>query len=133
MCGMASTRIRVWPRWLFRAAITCEAVLAFGQAFLAGGFLAGHYDLLAMHQLNASVTGVTEIAVVVTAVLWWRFGGGPGRPIAVSAGLFGAEVVQIMLGYGRVLAIRVPLGVALVVGITMLLVWAWRGPVREGA
>jgi hypothetical protein len=41
--------------------ITCEAVVAFAQAVLAGGFLAGHYDLLAMYQANASLTGIPGI------------------------------------------------------------------------
>ena len=59
--GMATTMTRVWPKWLFRAAITCEAVFAFAQAVLAGGFLAGHYDFLAMHKENATITGITGI------------------------------------------------------------------------
>jgi hypothetical protein len=103
------------------------------EAVLAGGFLAGHYDLLAMHQANASITGITGMVVIVTAVLEWKPGGGPGWPLAVSAVLFAAVAVQIMLGYARVLALHVPLGVLIIVGIVELFMWAWRAPAREVA
>jgi hypothetical protein len=131
--GMATTMTQVWPKWLFRAAITCDAVFAFAQAVLAGGFLAGHYDFLAMHKENATITGITGIVVILTAVLQWKPGGGPGWPIAVSAVLFAAEAGQIMTGYGRILAVHVPLGVLIIVGIVKLLTWAWRAPAREVA
>jgi hypothetical protein len=111
-------------------AITCEAVFALAQAVLAGGFLAGHYDFLAMHKENATITGIAGIVVILTAVLLWKPGGGPGWPIAVSAVLFAAEAGQIILGYGRVLAVHVPLGVLIIVGIGTLLMWAWRAPAR---
>jgi hypothetical protein len=69
----------------------------------------------------------------LTAVLEWKPGGGPGWPLAVSAVLFAAVAVQIMLGYARVLALHVPLGVLIIVGIVELFMWAWRAPAREVA
>jgi hypothetical protein len=133
MSIMASTHTRAWPRWLFRVAITVETVFVIAQAALAGGFLAGHYDLLAMHKENATITGIAELVVTVTAVLLWKPGGGPWWPIAVSLGLFALEAVQIIMGYARVLAVHVPLGVLISAGIVMLLTWAWRAPTREVA
>jgi hypothetical protein len=38
-----------------------------------------------------------------------------------------------MTGYGRILAVHVPLGVLIIVGIVKLLTWAWRAPAREVA
>jgi hypothetical protein len=130
---MVTTKAHAWPKWLFRVSITCEAVFAFAQAVLAGGFLAGHYDFLSMHKENATITGITGIVVILTAVLQWKPGGGPGWPIAVSAALFAAEAGQIIMGYARVLVVHVPLGVLIIVGIVKLLTWAWRAPAREVA
>ena len=123
---MIPTKTRGWPRWLFRAAISAETLLVFTQAGLAGGFLAGHYGFLDLHKANATYTGVTTLVVVVCAVLLWRPGGGPAWPIFVSAGLFAAEAGQIVLGYGRVLAVHIPLGVAITASIVVLAIWAWR-------
>jgi hypothetical protein len=130
---MATTKTRAWPRWLFRVVITCETVLGFAQAALAGGFLAGHYDFLALHKQNATTIGITGILVILCAVLQWRPGRGPAWPIFVSCGLFAAEVGEIFVGYGRVLTIHVPLGVAIVTAIVLLLIWAWRSPRQETA
>lgn len=106
--------------------MTCEALFAFAQAVLAGGFLAGHYPLLALHQQNATFTGVTAVVMTLVAVLQWRPGRGPLWPVFACAGLFAAEATQIVLGYARVLAIHVPLGVSIVAAIVLLLVWAWK-------
>lgn len=117
---------RPWARWVFRVAVTCEALFAFAQAVLAGGFLAGHYQLLALHKENATVTGVAAVVMTLVAVAQWRPGRGPLGPVFVSAGLFAAEAAQIVLGYARVLAIHIPLGVSIIAAIVLLLVWAWR-------
>lgn len=111
---------------MFRAAVTVEAVLAFTQAVLAGGFLAGNYDLLGMHSTNGQYTGIAAGTELVAAILLWRPGRGPGWPALVCAGLFGAVAAQIALGHARVLAIHVPLGVTVIVGSALMLIWAWR-------
>jgi hypothetical protein len=125
---MATTQVPAWPRWLFRAAITCETVLAFAQAALAGGFLAGHYDFLRLHNENGTWTGIAGLLLIGCAVVQWRPGRGPSWPIFASCALFVAEAGQIFLGYARILAVHVPLGVAITVVVVGLLVWAWREP-----
>ena len=62
------------------------------------------------------------------AVLFWRPGRGPGWPALATAALFFAEGMQIGMGYTRVLAIHVPLGVAIVASLLALSVWVvrWR-------
>jgi len=117
---------RPWARWVFRVAVTCEALFAFAQAVLAGGFLAGHYQLLALHKENATFTGVAAVVMTLVAVVQWRPGRGPLWPVFVSAALFAAEAVQIVLGYARVLIIHIPLGVSIIAAIVLLLVWAWK-------
>ncbi|MGW4565987.1 hypothetical protein ACWEN3_27420 [Streptomyces sp. NPDC004561] len=117
---------RRWTLVLFRVVVTCEAVLALGQAVLAGSFLSGHYQALDLHALNATATGLTAAAQTVAASLLWRPGGGPGWPLWAGVGLFGAEAGQIAMGYTRVLAVHVPLGVAIIACTFFMLVWAWR-------
>jgi hypothetical protein len=96
------------------------------QAVLAGGFLSGHYGLLNLHALGADATGTMAIVQTIAAVLMWRPGGGPGWPALASGTLFAVEGVQIGLGYGRVLAVHVPLGTAIIACVALMLVWAWR-------
>lgn len=119
-------RVRPWSVVLFRTLVTAEAVFASLQAVLAGGFLSGHYAALSLHAANATLTGVTAIAMTVAAVLLWRPGGGPGWPALACGLLFGAEGGQIAMGYARVLAVHVPLGVAIIVAAVAMLRWAWR-------
>ncbi|MYQ47791.1 hypothetical protein GTW40_22535 [Streptomyces sp. SID4985] len=118
--------VRRWTLMLFRTVVTGEAVLAVGQAVLAGSFLSGHYAALDLHALNATATGLTAVAQAVAALLLWRPGGGPGWPLLASLALFGAEAGQIAMGYGRVLAVHVPLGVAIIACTVLMLVRAWR-------
>ncbi|MFI2200523.1 hypothetical protein ACH47Z_07025 [Streptomyces sp. NPDC020192] len=123
---MPNSMVRPWTLAVFRAVVTCEAALALGQAVLAGSFLSGHYGALDLHALNATATGLTAVAQIAAAVLLWRPGGGPGWPVLAGVALFGAEAGQIAMGYGRVLAVHVPLGVAIIACTFLMLVWAWR-------
>ena len=117
---------RPWTVWLLRGSATIHALAAFGQAVLAGRFLSGDYAMLGLHADNASLVGLSGFALLIAAILHWRRGGGPGRlPLACLA-LSAAEVTQIVLGYGRVLGVHVPLGVAIIATATAVLVWAWR-------
>jgi hypothetical protein len=117
-----------WPVHLLRAAVTCEVLLAFTQAIWMGGFLQGAYPLLAVHQENATVTAVAAFAMTVAAVLCWRLGHGSARPILACVTIDAAIVVQIIFGYARILAVHVPLGVAIIVGTVLLCVKVWQRP-----
>lgn len=119
-------RVRRWSVVLFRTVVTVEAVLAFGQAALAGGFLSGRYGALALHAANASATGATAIAMTVAAVLLWKPGGGPGWPALACGVLIVAVGGQFAAGYARVLAVHIPLGVAITAAVVLMLRWAWR-------
>lgn len=125
--------VQPWARWLFRVAVTVETAAALAQAVFAGGFLSGHYDLLELHKTNATVTGVAAVVMILVAVLVWRPAGGPWWPALVSAGLFGVEALQIVLGYGRTLAVHIPLGVAIITALVLLSVWAWHPAYGTGA
>jgi hypothetical protein len=120
---------RNWARWVFRIVVTIAALFTFAQAPLAGAFLAGHYDMLALHKDNSTIVDILSVVMTVTAVLVWRPGRGPGWLPLVSVVVLAAVVVQTVLGYQRSLTIHIPLGVLVIAAMIMLLVWAWR-PVR---
>ena len=119
-------RATPWAAWLFRVTITVEAILALGQPILIGAFLQGNYDALAAHQTNATITGITAMVTAVAAVLYWRAGHGPAWPTWLSLLLVAAIVVQIVVGYSRILAVHIPLGVLIVTTALWLAVWSWR-------
>jgi len=111
---------------LFRVVVTVEAVMTFTQAVFAGGFLSGHYELLGLHADYGRITGYAAVAQLITAILLWRPGRGPGWPVLVCTLLLGAVGSQIYLGFARILSIHVPLGVAVITGSVLLVIWAWK-------
>lgn len=115
-----------WTRAVFKAVVTCEALLAFMQPILIGGFLQGHYPLLALHRYDASLVLLAALLMTIAAIPQWRVTGGPAWPIFASAGLFAVIVVQVILGRTRILAVHVPLGVSIITADVLLLIWAWR-------
>lgn len=115
-----------WTRWLLRVTITAEALLAFAQPILIGAFLQGDYGALAQHRTNATLVGLAAMAMAVAAVLHWRPGRGAVWPVWAALAVVAAVVVQIILGYSRVLAVHIPLGVLIVATDLRLLFWVWR-------
>jgi hypothetical protein len=115
-----------WARWLLRVTVTVEALLALGQPILIGAFLQGHYGALGLHQTNATLTGAAAGVMAVAAIVYWRPGRGRPWPAWLCLVIVAAVVVQIILGYSRVLAIHIPLGVLIVTADLLLAVWVWR-------
>jgi hypothetical protein len=101
-----------------RAIVLLHAALVLTQAALAGQFLAGHGAWLRVHETNAGIIQLVGLVQLVVAVLLWRPGRGPGWPALASLALLVAEELQIGFGYARVLALHVPLGVA-IFGLTV--------------
>lgn len=116
-----------WILWFFRVTVTLEIVLGLLQAAFAGSFLSGDYGALNMHAVNAGMLGTVAILMTVAAVLVWRPGGGPAWPALACGILVVAETVQTVLGYGRALAVHVPLGVSIIAAIALMFRWAWWG------
>jgi hypothetical protein len=115
------------PLLLARASTAALIALALAQAILAGNFLAGQYDALGLHALGARAITITSAAQIAILAWLWRAGG--------PRGAFFAGVVQTLLlvtdyaaGELRLTALHIPLGVALVVGITQLATMIWRIP-----
>jgi hypothetical protein len=100
---------------VLRIGAALTALLALAQPFLAGGFLQGYYPLLQAHAVAAMILASAALVALIGGVLVWRPGGGPSRPAVQYAVLAVAIVVQIMLGYSRVLLLHIPLGVGIFV------------------
>jgi hypothetical protein len=117
---------------VFRLCISVAAVLVFDQAVFAGRFLAGSYGSLLTHRDNAIVAAFVVLASAAAALLLRWPGGGPLWPAGACLALFGLVAAQIALGFNRVLAVHVPLGVT-IIGLTALLAaWAWRARPAAG-
>jgi hypothetical protein len=102
------------------------AIMLFDQAIFAGQFLSGVYPMLRVHSENANYASLVVLLLIVAAVLLRWPGQGPWWPILASTGLLVLVAGQMVLGYSRVLAIHIPLGVSIIVLAIGLAVWAWR-------
>ncbi|GAA4926169.1 hypothetical protein EV188_108137 [Actinomycetospora succinea] len=110
----------------FRVVTVLHAAMAVAQPVAAGALLQASEAGLAVHQAVGGTLLLVAMIQVPAAVLAWR----PGRlspwPIAVAAGLVVAATAQVALGYVGVLAVHVPLGVAIVAAAVGLAWWAVR-------
>jgi hypothetical protein len=103
------------------------AVLVVLQPILAGGFLSGHYDLLRMHRITGfTMFAVALVQAVVVVFLVRR--GGPRSLLSPGLMLPALVAAQAMLGIFRILALHIPLGVMMVIGITQMARNVWRAP-----
>lgn len=101
--------------------------MLFNQAVFAGQFLAGNYGALLTHRENATFAGISVMVSAIGAVLLRWPGRGPWWPIAACLGLFGLIGLQIAIGFARILAVHIPLGVTIILLAIAIATWAWRG------
>ena len=111
--------------WLLRTALTVHLLAVLAQPVLAGLFLTGDIDAIAVHGTIGSTLAAVDL-VVIGATLVYVFGG-RGRlwVLPVIVALFLAVGLQIGFGYSRTLEIHVPLGVAIVTTSVLLAIWVW--------
>ena len=115
---------------LFRIVAVLHAAMTVVQAVAAGGILQASTVGLIVHQAVGGTLLLVATAQVPLAVLAWRPGRLPAWSIGVSAALVVGEVAQVALGATGVLAVHVPLGVAIVGTAVTLAVWAVRARPR---
>lgn len=110
----------------FRVVAVLHAAMTVAQAFAAGALLQASDAGLVVHQAVGGTLLLVAMLQVPLAVLAWR----PGRlspwPIAVSVLLVVAETAQVAIGHTGLLAVHVPLGVAIVATAVALAWWAVR-------
>jgi hypothetical protein len=108
-----------------RGFVTVHTVAIFAQPVFAGRYLIGDYDMLALHALGADLVIYLGVAqIVLSALLWWR--GGTRWPFWASLLLFLGESGQYFAGVSGALDLHVPLGVALAMYASIMLVGIWR-------
>jgi hypothetical protein len=109
--------------WLLRGiAFVQLAMLAF-QPVLAGLFLDGELDAIAVHGLSGSLLVLTDMAQVVAALLYFLAGRGKLWPLLLTAGMWLPLGIQIGMGHSRNMLVHIPLGVTLIVLQVVLFVW----------
>jgi hypothetical protein len=122
---------RQWPIIVIRLLAVLVLLQVLIQAALAGGFVTGDVGLLGWHTANAMLLVLTSAALLPATILLVRPGRGPWWPIVVSILLWVVIVLQIGLGFARLVGLHIPLGVS-VMGLIAAFTWwafAWTGPV----
>lgn len=110
--------------WGLRLVLGVHALMAVTQPIMAGSYLSGNVDAIAVHgAVGSSLIFVGMVQVVVAALAAWP-GGGPWWPVPATLALVVAEVVQVSAGYARTLGLHIPLGVAIVGSTVAMFVWS---------
>ena len=108
-------RARLLATLPFRVWAVLHAVLVLAQVGLAGALLDAALGALAWHGgIGGSLILVATVQTVLAVPAVWP-GRMPGWPVAVSAVLVVADTAQVAVGHLGLLAVHVPLGVAIVV------------------
>lgn len=117
--------------WTLRSVAVVHTAVVVGQPLLAGRYLGGDVESLAVHSLNGSLLPLVTMLQGVAALTYIWPGGGRVWPFAGTFLLFFAEGIQIGLGHSRQLAIHLPLGVGIVLLQVLLTVWLFRAGARR--
>ncbi|SCF37182.1 hypothetical protein [Micromonospora mirobrigensis] len=99
-------------------AIALQTLTIFLQATSAGLLLTAHYGET-LHSVGARVMYAASMLYLLAAVLAWKPGGGPVRPVWQAGGFLALASVQVVLGIAHVPAVHLPLGV-LMFGLSVL-------------
>ncbi|WP_328954574.1 hypothetical protein [Kitasatospora purpeofusca] len=103
---------------LLRSSIAVQTLAIFYQATTAGLLLSTSYGET-LHSVGARVMYGASMLYLFAAILAWRPGGGPARPILYATGFLVLASVQVVLGVTHHPALHVPLGV-LMFGLSLL-------------
>ncbi|MER5480928.1 hypothetical protein ABT026_28725 [Streptomyces sp. NPDC002734] len=95
-----------------RIAIALQTATIFLQAVSAGLLLTEPYGET-LHGVGARVMYGASMLYLLTAVLAWKPGGGPLRPVVHATGFLVLASVQVVLGVAHVPSVHLPLGVAM--------------------
>jgi hypothetical protein len=95
-----------------RIAIALQTLTIFLQAVSAGLLLTEPYGET-LHSVGARVMYGASMLYLLAAVLAWRPGGGPLRPVRHATGFLVLASAQVVLGVAHVPSVHLPLGVAM--------------------
>ncbi|MEV7602812.1 hypothetical protein AB0O91_36125 [Kitasatospora sp. NPDC089797] len=120
---MATTTRPTAPRTsafasLLRLAVALQTLTILVQAASAGLLLSTSYGET-LHSAGARVMYGASMLHLLAAVLAWKPGGGPLRPVWHAAGFLLLASAQVVLGVAHVPAVHLPLGV-LMFGLSLV-------------
>lgn len=110
-------------RWSLRILLSLVALTAGLQPISIGQYLDGRYSLLEMHSVGAAVVEQLGL-LLIPIVIWYVLAGGRAW-LLITLLLAVAIEVQAVMGYTRILAVHIPLGVAVVGGAIGFAIWSW--------
>jgi hypothetical protein len=119
------------PLSLLRTVLTVHLVAVLAQPVLAGLFLTGDVDAIAVHGTIGSTLAAVDLVVIAATLVYLLGGRGRLWILPVIVGLFLSVGLQIGFGYARTLQIHIPLGVAIVTASVLLAVWVWSPSARR--
>ncbi|MFH8435473.1 hypothetical protein ACH4A3_09640 [Streptomyces sp. NPDC018007] len=101
-----------------RIAIALQTLTIFLQAVSSGLLMTTSYGEV-LHSVGARVMYGASMLYVLAAVLAWKPGGGPLRPVLQASGFLVLASVQVAVGIAHLPAVHLPLGV-LMFGLSVL-------------
>ena len=122
---MARVRSPRASLWALRIVTLVFVLAVLAQPVLAGLFLTGDVDAIAVHGTIGTLLGVLALVVIAVALAYVVAGRGTLWVLPVSVLLFLAAGFQIAAGYARQLELHIPLGVVIVTTSVLLAGWAW--------
>lgn len=109
-----------------RVVIAIGALVVLTQSVLAGQILSHASGAKEIHGTVALVVGLISIIQLVLALIAWRRESASGLLALICGVVVVAIAGEIAAGGSGVLAVHVPLGVALFGAYIWLLQWVWR-------
>ncbi|WP_406865516.1 hypothetical protein ABZO31_29080 [Streptomyces sp. HUAS MG47] len=112
---MASTARRTTaaaPRAVtfLKVSVALQTLALFFQAATAGALLTSSLGAM-LHDVGSRVMYGAAMLYVLAAILAWRPGGGPARPVWYATGFLVLASVQVVLGIAHIPEFHVPLGI----------------------
>ncbi|WP_329560979.1 hypothetical protein OG711_27080 [Streptomyces uncialis] len=101
-----------------QVAISLQTLALLFQTVTAGILLSSSHGY-ALHDIGSRVLYAASMLYVIAAILTWRPGGGPPRPILYATGFLVLASVQVASGVAHVTSLHVPLGM-LMFGLSVL-------------
>jgi hypothetical protein len=96
------------------------------QPVLAGRYLSGDVHAIELHRINAAVVTAFDLIQLICAIVFTWAGRGRSWPIYASLATAIAVEVQVGVGFERVLAVHIPLGVSIIATQLLVTVWLFR-------
>lgn len=110
---------------LLRGALTAHLLGVLAQPVLAGLFLSGDVDAIALHGATAGLIDLVAMSAVAIAAGYVIAGRGRLWVLPATVVLLVADTAQIAAGHVRQLEWHVPLGVAITVASVLMVLWVW--------